>query len=96
MTRVNQNETRVLTAAGRADEAARMERARVIGGVRRNACPQCGALRYGPCQVSPPGDCLARWLRAFALGYITRPELIEAVRGLVVVSAAQLVSERAA
>ncbi len=92
----NPTAARILTPAERADEDARLGRARVTGGVRRQACPQCGARPYGPCSTSPPGDCLARWLRAFAFGYITRAELIEAVRGLVVISAAQLVEERAA
>ena len=73
-----------------------LERARVIGGVRRNACPQCSARAYGPCQVSPPGDCLARWLAAYTAGKITRADLIGVVGGLVVITAAQLVDERAA
>jgi hypothetical protein len=45
---------RTLTQAERADEARRMAHAAVIGGVRRDACPRCGARAYGPCQVSPP------------------------------------------
>ena len=90
------SEGRKQTEAERTDESARMARARVTGGVRRQACPQCGTSPYGPCSASPPGDCLARWLRAFALCKITREDLINAVRGLVVISAAQLVEERAA
>jgi hypothetical protein len=95
MTRVNQSEARVLTPAERADEAARMARARVIGGVRRKRCPQCRAGAYGLCSVKPPGDCLARWLAAYAAGRITRADLIGAISGLVVISATQLVQERA-
>ncbi len=86
---------RTLTEAERADEAARTERARVIGGVRRNACPPCGARAYGPCQVSSPGDCLARWLSASALGWISREDVTKVVAGLVVITAGQLVGEHA-
>ena len=56
-----------------------------------------------PLRSAPPGwKCgltashLARWLRAFALCLVTRDERIGAVCGLVVVTAAQLVEERAA
>ncbi len=87
---------RTLTQAERADEVRRMARAVVIGGVRRNVCTRCGARTYGPCQVSPPGDCLARWLRAYSPGRITRADLIAAIGGLVIITAAQLVEERSA
>jgi hypothetical protein len=78
-------------ARARADEAARAARARVIGGVRRKACPQCRAGAYGPCQIDPAGDHLARWLAAYSAGRIRRADLIEVIRNMVVISASQII-----
>lgn len=58
------------------------------------SCPLCSAPASSTCGLT--GSHLARWLRAFALSRITRADLIEAVRGMVVISAAQLVEKRAA
>ncbi len=58
------------------------------------ACPLCSAPPGWKCGLT--ASHLARWLRAFALCLVTRDERIGAVCGLVVVTAAQLVEERAA
>jgi hypothetical protein len=50
---ISQPPERTLTRAERANEARRMAHARVIGGVRRNVCPQCGARPYGPLSAAP-------------------------------------------
>lgn len=88
-------EARKLTEAERADEARRLANARLTGAVRWRPCPVCGTGSYSPCQVRPAGDHLARWLATYAAGKITRADLIGVVGGLVVISAAQLVEERA-
>ncbi len=62
--------------------------------VRSIACPLCAAAPGWSCGLS--GSHLARWLRAFAFGLVSRADLVAAVGGLVVVSAAQLVPECAA
>lgn len=61
---------------------------------RSIVCPLCRAPEGSACAVT--GSHLSRWLRAFALGLIDRADLTDAVGGLVVVSASQLVPERAA
>ena len=88
-------EARVLTPAERADDERMLAKCRVLGAVRWRRCPQCAARAYSPCQVRPRADCLARWLAAYKAGKITRADLIGAISGLVVITAAQLVQERA-
>ena len=57
-------------------------------------CPLCSAPADASCGLA--SSHLSRWLRTYALTLITRGELVDAVRGLVVISASQLVGERAA
>ncbi len=85
---------RQLSPAERAEEDARLARARVLGAVRNRRCTQCGAAACAPCSVRPPADCLLRWLRAYAEHRISRDDLIAAISGLVVVTVAELVPER--
>ncbi|HVB45600.1 MAG TPA: hypothetical protein VNF47_23235 [Streptosporangiaceae bacterium] len=86
MCKVNQNLSRPLSPPRPCDVSLRT----AVVSLER---PLCTAPAGWSCAVT--GDHLARWLRAFAQGLITRDELIGAVRGLVVISASQLV-ERAA
>lgn len=62
--------------------------------VRAIPCPLCSAPTGVRCGLT--GCHLTRWLRAFALSLISREQLFEAVGGLVVLTAWQLVEERAA
>ena len=82
---------RTLTAAERAGEDARLARACLAGAVRRKACPLCHARPYGPCQVTPAGDHLARWLAAYREGRITRDDLAGVIVGLVVITEREMV-----
>jgi hypothetical protein len=59
--------------------------------VQTITCPLCSASIGATCGLT--GCHLARWLRAFALCLITREQLVEAIRGLIVITAAQLVEE---
>jgi len=83
-----------LTQAGRIDEDARRTHARVIGAVRWAPCPFCNGGAYGPCQIWPPADHLARWLAAEAAGRISRADLAEAISALDILAAQVLVTER--
>ncbi|MHB1593875.1 MAG: hypothetical protein ACYCO9_06365 [Streptosporangiaceae bacterium] len=87
---------RTPTADERAAESARLARLTVVGAVRRAACPLCGAAAYGPCQLSPAADHLARWLAAYTARRITRDQLTAEVVRLVVVTRWCVVPERAA
>ena len=87
------SEALIQTPAERADEAATMARARVSGAVRLGSCPLCGARPYHVCQVSPPGDHLARHLAAFDAGRVSRDDVKTAIGALVVISPAAIVPE---
>ena len=87
---------RTLTEAERAAESARLARLGVVGRVRRAACPLCGARAYGPCQVRPAADHLARWLAAYTARRITRDQITAEVVRLVVVTKWCVIPERAA
>ena len=87
---------RTLTEAERAAESARLTRLSVVGAVRWAACPLCGARAYGPCQLKPAGDHLARWLAAYAARRITRDQITAEVVRLVVVTKWCVIAERAA
>ena len=53
-------------------------------GVRGLTCSLCLAVPGSPCR--PAGDHLARWLRAYAAGLVTRDELAAVIRALVVIT----------
>jgi len=64
---------------------------------RRCPCPQCWAQPGCPCTVAgPPGDHLARYLRAERRGLISRAELAAVIGGLDVIVGHVLIPERAA
>ena len=87
---------RRLTEAERAEEARRMAKPRLLGAVRHDRRPVCSAFAYGPCQVTPPADHLARWIAAYRRGTITRVDLAAVVGRLVVITDRELIEERAA
>jgi hypothetical protein len=91
---------RTATAAELADETARIERARTgqqlprtlhalcQQGARLVPCGQCWQRPGRPCtRYYPPGDHLARYLRAERRGLITRAELAGVIVGLDVIAA---------
>lgn len=64
---------------------------------RRIRCDQCWALPNRPCTVSgQPGDHLARYIAAAALGLIQRGQLAAIVAELTVIAGHVMISERAA
>jgi hypothetical protein len=89
-------EGRPVSPAGLAEHSARHDRIRIRGAVRGLRCPLCGAFAYGPCKVEPPGDHLGRWLAAYKAAKITKAELGAAIAPLVIITANELVPERAA
>jgi hypothetical protein len=62
--------------------------------VRATPCPLCRRRPGKPC--TPKGDHLARWLAGYSGGQIGRADLVGIIAGLVVITARELVPQRAA
>jgi hypothetical protein len=77
-------------------EARTVADARLLRAVRNEDCELCRAPAHDPCQVCPAADHLARWVAACTAGAISREDLAAVIDGLVVITAQQLISERAA
>jgi hypothetical protein len=77
-------------------EARTVANARLLRAVRNEDCELCCAPAHDPCQVCPAADHLARWVAAYTAGVISRDDLAAVIDGLVVITAQQLISERAA
>jgi hypothetical protein len=77
-------------------EACSVVNARLLRAVRNKDCELCRAPAYDPCQVCPPADHLARWVAACTAEAISRDDLAAVIDSLIVITAQQLISERAA
>ena len=68
----------------------------VCEAARQANCGECWALPGRPCTVAgPPGDHLARWMRAERRGLISREHLAAVVAGLEVIAAHVMIRDGA-